>query len=73
MANVTPPLYTTQAVYSAEPDVSLLGDQSAAEHEHLRPRKEGRRQRSKDTEPDSSESESTDSEDDSWTRWQGVR
>ena len=72
---VTPPLHTTQAVFPAEPDVLPLGHQSAAEHGHARPptRKGRRRQHSKDTETGSSASESSDSEDDSWTRWEGVR
>jgi len=77
---MTPPLHTTQAVFPAEPDRSLLGHQAPADDEHARQSarterrsKERRSKPSKDSESGSSGSESSESEDDSWTRWEGVR
>ncbi|KAL0022805.1 hypothetical protein WJX79_011008 [Trebouxia sp. C0005] len=75
---MTPPLHTTQAVFPAEPDGSLLGHQAPAHDERVEasarnePRnKERRSKRSQGSETGSSGDDS-DSEDDSWTRWEGV-
>lgn len=76
---MTPPLHTTQAVFPAEPDGSLLGHQAPAHDERVEasarnePRnKERRSKRSQGSETGSSGDDS-ESEDDSWTRWEGVR
>jgi len=76
---MTPPLHTTQAVFPAEPDGSLLGHQATAHDERAalsarneRRNKERRSKVSQDSEAGSSGSDS-ESEDDSWTRWEGVR
>ncbi|DBA87384.1 hypothetical protein WJX77_000747 [Trebouxia sp. C0004] len=73
-----PPLHTTQAVFPAEPDKSLLGHQAPAHDERAglsarneRKSKERRSKPSQDSESGSSRSDS-ESEDDSWTRWEGV-
>ncbi len=76
---MTSPLHTTQAVFPAEPDGSLLGHQVPAHDERAglsarneRRNKERRSKPSQDSESGSSGSDS-ESEDDSWTRWEGVR
>ncbi len=58
---MTPPLHTTQAVFPAEPDRSLLGHQAPADDEHARQSarkerrsKERRSKPSKDSESGSS-------------------
>ena len=76
---MTPPLHTTQAVFPAEPDGSLLGHQVPAHDDSFglsarseRKNKQLRSKPSLDSEAGSSGSDS-ESEDDSWTRWEGVR
>ncbi|DBB18191.1 TPA: hypothetical protein ACH3X3_003163 [Trebouxia sp. C0006] len=76
---MTPPLHITQAVFPAEPDRSLLGPQAPVHDERAglsarneRRHKESRSKPSQDSEAGSSGSDS-ESEDDSWTRWEGVR